>query len=529
VLLFPAVLFCVALGALIYTFLSQMRAQEQYDQAALREWFEESRVFRDTLARLVREYVDSPADAAEDRAEKVRKHLSVLGDMTREYQGQLPLFPVLYSMEVELKQSRGEQIAQQVAQPLGWDSHLPRRKGTMPWLAVTLRDGQQEVGTLRVCYQLHAYNKQQEAAQERQALLRWLSILAGGIALAAIGWGYIFLRRDRQREVKRLLAEHQVEHAEKLLLENQLHRQDVEQQKNVIERKFLEQRVATEEAERKALEMRSQLYANVGIMAGSYAHNIKNLLVRPNDLIRRCLEVDGLQSDQRHMLGEVNETLHTVTERLQQILKTVRRDPTRSELSAVDLNDIAREIVASWQPMAADKWKLTLCSQIWPEPLVIRADRSHLMQAVENLVFNARDATYEMRNQVRDQARRESDLDGEQKRAALIAAAGWRGEITVRTALQGSEAVLEVLDNGIGMSEETRRRCTETHFSTKRNNALFEGDTTGMGLGLSFVQTILEAHSARMDIESHLLQGAQFRLNFPLKDSISAAPHLAQA
>jgi len=65
-------------------------------------------------------------------------------------------------------------------------------------------------------------------------------------------------------------------------------------------------------------------------MAGSYAHNIKNLLVRPNDLLRRCLEGDGLSSDQVHMLHEVRQTLGTVTERLQQILRTVRRDPSRS-------------------------------------------------------------------------------------------------------------------------------------------------------------------------------------------------------
>ena len=35
----------------------------------------------------------------------------------------------------------------------------------------------------------------------------------------------------------------------------------------------------------RALELKSQLYASIGIMAGSYAHNIKNLLVRPNDLL----------------------------------------------------------------------------------------------------------------------------------------------------------------------------------------------------------------------------------------------------
>ena len=64
-------------------------------------------------------------------------------------------------------------------------------------------------------------------------------------------------------------------------------------------------------------------------MAGSYAHNIKNLLVRPNDLINRCLEGDQLQSEQSTMLNEVKSTLGTVTERLQMILPAVHAIRTR--------------------------------------------------------------------------------------------------------------------------------------------------------------------------------------------------------
>ena len=65
---------------------------------------------------------------------------------------------------------------------------------------------------------------------------------------------------------------------------------------------MLEQRLATQAAEQQALELKSQVYASIGIMAGSYAHNIKNLLVRPNDLLSRCLEADGLSHDQERML-----------------------------------------------------------------------------------------------------------------------------------------------------------------------------------------------------------------------------------
>jgi signal transduction histidine kinase len=253
-------------------------------------------------------------------------------------------------------------------------------------------------------------------------------------------------------------------------------------------------------------------------MAGSYAHNIKNLLVRPNDLLRRCLEADGLAGDQRQMLHEVRQTLGTVTERLQQILRTVRRDPSRSETARLDLNALLRDLGHTWRDLARERWKLELTLDLDPEPLWIDGDLSHLQQAVENLLFNARDATFEMRNHLRNEARK-LGAEGEPVRQALIAAAAWKGSVVLRTRRAGGRAVLEVQDNGIGMTEEVRRRCTETHFSTKRDNAIYEGNSTGMGLGLSFVTAILEHHAAPLEIVSEPLRGATFRASLRLAEN----------
>ena len=96
--------------------------------------------------------------------------------------------------------------------------------------------------------------------------------------------------------------------------------------------------------------------------------------------------------------------------------------------------------------------------------------------------------------------------------------------MVLRTRREGDVAVLEVSDNGAGMSEEVRRRCTETHFSTKRDNAIYEGHSTGMGLGLSFVVAILEHHRAKLEIESAPLRGATFRVRFPAVRDADGAP-----
>src|SRR5262249_60383111 len=118
-------------------------------------------------------------------------------------------------------------------------------------------------------------------------------------AVTALVGIYIVQRREGARQRRHARAEQQVSEAKRLHLEEELRRQEAERQK--------------EEAQRQALELKSQLFANIGIMAGSYAHNIKNLLVRPNDLLRRCLDEEPAQGDQQQMLREVRHTLGTVT------------------------------------------------------------------------------------------------------------------------------------------------------------------------------------------------------------------------
>jgi signal transduction histidine kinase len=504
-----------------------LRGEDRYDQAALQEWLEESRTFRATLPEMVESYLQRVHQDAAIRAtaanpaaakavsleeqvriaiavaverENIRAHLEALGNPpTKMYAGQLPLFPVIYRLEV-----RFDGVPDGPVSPIAWDSEIPSHASQYQQLDYRIHPH----ATVSVRYQLHAYNKRQKTEQEHTARVR----LLGGLALVAtiIGavWALLLQRRERDRERQRALARDQVDLAERLLLQEERRHADTERQ-------LLEQRLATQAAERSALELRSQLYANVGIMAGSYAHNIKNLLVRPNDLLRRCLEADGLSGDQESMLHEVRQTLGTVTERLQQILRTVRRDPSRSEPTELDLNAVARDLERTWKDLARDKWKLELTTELCDGPLPLAGDMSHLQQAAENLLFNARDATFEMRNHLREVARKSDQPDGAARRQALIDAAAWRGRVVLRTRREKDALVLEVSDNGAGMTEEVRRRCTETHFSTKRDNAIHEGNSTGMGLGLSFVVAILEHHHATLEIESTPLRGTLFRLRFP--------------
>jgi signal transduction histidine kinase len=491
-----------------------LSGENKYDQEALQEWLEEARVGDDTLPEMVDKYLAlreehlkraalSAPRQGESRLEQrlaqkrqeIEEHLRALGTpATKIYPGQLPLFPVIYRLSVSFDRRFG-------LAPVVWDSELPRQKGQYQELE-PFRVGRQGA-TVALHYRLHAFTQQQHEERQRGARQFWLGMLGVLLGMVVLSGVYLAQRRERDRAKRQAEAEHQVSEAERLRLQEELRRQEAERHR--------------EEAERQALELKSQLFANIGIMAGAYAHNIKNLLVRPNDLLRTCLERPGLPEEQGHMLREVGQTLRTVTERLQQILQTVRRDPTRADKVRLDLNELVHEMASTWADLADEKWKLQLTLELAAEPLWVDGDQSHLQQAVENLLFNARDATFEMRNYLREQARKKGEAPPGDRRQALIAAASWKGMVVLRTWREGDTAVLEVQDNGIGMSEEVRRRCTETHFSTKRNNALFTGMSAGMGLGLSFVVVILEHHGSKMEIESAELKGTTFRVRFPLK------------
>lgn len=528
-LLAAGVCWLALVGAVVYLVFSRTAWLQQSDAANVREWLDEARVHRKTLPDLVAEYVQARDEVADpalaataqpvtNKADEIRQQMRVMVIPERTYTGYLPLFPEVYLLEARFPGGGWESI--------GWASPAPRPRQQNETKVEVLEYPLAQTGGrawLRCEYRLHAFNqRQRDAAQRQQQQL--FAVGAGLVAiLPVVGLGYWSMQRERRRELRQVLAQRQAEHAQAVALREKLARQNAERAREDLDRKLLEQSLeaAKQEgraaaAERAALEMKSQLYASIGIMAGSYAHNIKNLLVRPNDLLARCAEADGIPPPQRTMLGEVRQTLGTVTERLQQILRTVRRDPNSAELTRLNLNALLADTARTWEDLARDKWKLTLVCEPADEPLVIDGDASHLQQAIENLLFNARDATFEMRNHLREEARRDTRLSADARREALIAAAAWRGEVRLRAWRDADSAVLEVTDNGIGMSDEVRALCTRTHFTTKRDNALYEGYNAGMGLGLSFTVVVLEHHRADLEIESEPLNGATFRARFPL-------------
>ncbi|HWO12121.1 MAG TPA: ATP-binding protein [Polyangiaceae bacterium] len=124
------------------------------------------------------------------------------------------------------------------------------------------------------------------------------------------------------------------------------------------------------------------------------------------------------------------------------------------------------------------------------DELPILADEGEIQRMLTNLVLNARDA---MR-------------DG--------------GRVTLRvepSSVSGEPfARIEVIDNGVGMTEEVRRRLFEPFFTTK--------GAAGSGLGLASVRELVEAAGGRVSVESQLGVGSAVSIHWPLLEAKATTP-----
>jgi signal transduction histidine kinase len=70
--------------------------------------------------------------------------------------------------------------------------------------------------------------------------------------------------------------------------------------------------------------------------------------------------------------------------------------------------------------------------------------------------------------------------------------------------------VVEVRDNGIGMTEEIKANIFTPFFSTK--------DKMGTGLGLALTARIVKLHGGEIEVESEPERGSVFRITLPIRE-----------
>ena len=217
----------------------------------------------------------------------------------------------------------------------------------------------------------------------------------------------------------------------------------------------------------------------LGELAGGAAHHLNNLLtvvVGRIQLLRRSASEERVARP-LEIIEQAAKDGAEVVRRLQQFAGMRRSTPPRAVLLPEIVADVLEMTRGRWQDAArAAGVEISVDTALAATPPVA-GDPPALRELLTNLVLNAVDAL----------------------------PAG--GRITIDTRVQDRAVVLAVIDTGVGMPDDVRRRAHEPFFTTKGVKAT--------GLGLSVAYGIARRHGGDLTIESALGRGTTVRVELP--------------
>ncbi len=183
----------------------------------------------------------------------------------------------------------------------------------------------------------------------------------------------------------------------------------------------------------------------------------------------------------------IKEENQRMNRQVETILKASQLERQEAELNLkpVHLHEVIKKVIDNFTLQLEDKkGKVELLLNA-PNDL-IEADEVHLSNTVNNLVDNALKYA-------------KDDVP------PLV-------KLTTNTTAKNF--IMKIEDNGIGMNRETLKRIFERFYRAHTGNI---HNVKGFGLGLSYVETMVEAHGGDIKAESTLGKGSTFTIELPLK------------
>lgn len=248
--------------------------------------------------------------------------------------------------------------------------------------------------------------------------------------------------------------------------------------------------IETDTTEQKQVEqqlLRAQRMESIGTLAGGVAHDLNNVL-SPVLLAAELLRTTPAGEDRDALLDIIESSATRGSDLVGQVLSFARG--VEGDRVPVDVAALVHDIGAIVRDTFPKKIRLELAV---PDDLgTAVGDSTQIQQVLLNLAVNARDAM-PTGGVLRITA---EDVE-------LAAPAATSAGLD-----PGPYLVVEVEDDGTGMSPTVRERIFEPFFTTKEQGA-------GTGLGLSTVAAIVRSHGGAISVDSEPGRGSRFRLHLP--------------
>jgi signal transduction histidine kinase/ActR/RegA family two-component response regulator len=286
--------------------------------------------------------------------------------------------------------------------------------------------------------------------------------------------GVVLLDRDvtDSRRLERILDEEVLRSAE---LESRV-RNEADRIEQIVEER------ARALAARDDAQARDRRLSAIGQLAAGVMHDVNNALnpiMAAAYLLRHHAESPDAVRDYADRIRKAAETGAATASR---VGRFIRQEPMHSGADELlDLSLLAEEVLELTEPMrmrTANESTRVRVARHYDHAVLARGVPGEIREALLNLISNAMDAM------------------------------PTGGELTIRTAVAGDEALLSVADTGVGMSAEVQERAFEPFFTTK--------GAGGSGLGLAEVYGIARRHRGTVSIVSESGGGTCVSLRLPL-------------
>lgn len=232
--------------------------------------------------------------------------------------------------------------------------------------------------------------------------------------------------------------------------------------------------------------LQSDRLASLGQLSATVAHEINNPIsgvLNLAMLLDRILKDDGIPQDRiaefkKYLMQIINETTR-VGRIVSDLLAFSRRSKPQS--TNVDLNGVIKNtllILRHRLKLGNIELELRLSDNL-PK---IECDSSQMQQVIINLVMNGAEAC--------------------QNKGS--------GRVSIATRQDNDSIILEIADTGDGIPREIMSKIFDPFFTTK-------GEGKGIGLGLSVVYGIVDAHGGDIEVDSKTGEGAIFKVTLPIK------------
>ena len=174
--------------------------------------------------------------------------------------------------------------------------------------------------------------------------------------------------------------------------------------------------------------------------------------------------------------GRLNQLIDDIVD-----LDVIERGQLTIAPAPCDINELINEAITAFR-FNLERRKITIHNNLAPEPMLVLAESEKMVRVLYNLIGNAIKYIFE------------------------------KGNITLRTYKQADSIIIEIEDDGPGMTEAQINKLFTLYYRTEEAE---KSAITGSGLGLFIVKTMIEAHRGQISVVSQPNEGTKFTIQLP--------------